>query len=120
MQIFRHQPGLSIRLHQDQAGRARRLPGSKVKAKVANVGAPLGVQHHVVAMKRRQRRQISHLCQNVAIKPQQTPIRHRHQQQFPIGQPTQTGRLTRHRHHGFTTTRHVHPLHAMSVKVREP
>ena len=92
----------------------------QVKTKVADVGAPFCIDHHVVAMKSGKCTQVRHFNEPSRIKSHQLSIDHRNDEQSPIRQPAESRRLVRHFDHDMRTTIAINAHHLMREKIREP
>ena len=71
--------------------------GVEVEAEVADVGAALGVDHHVVAVERGEPAQLGVGGERaVGLPPQEPAVGHGDHEQAPVGQPPQARRLPGH------------------------
>jgi hypothetical protein len=77
-----------------QRGRCKRFPTHQVETEVADVGASLVVDHHVVQVAGRVPAQVGVGDQAaVGLAAQDPAVAHRDHQQPPVGQPAEAGRL---------------------------
>ena len=67
-----------------------------VPAEVADVGAAMPVDHHVVRVERRDAGEIGMDGDAAAVDAEQLPVGHRDDEHSPIGQPAEARRLRRH------------------------
>ncbi len=87
----------TIGFDRDQHGFARLLTGVDVETEVADVRASDAVDDHVVALRRRDRRQVGVQDERaVGLEAQHTPIAHRHDEHAPVGQPSEARWLLGH------------------------
>jgi hypothetical protein len=111
---------LAVRRHQDQDGRPDRRLAGQIETEVADISAAMPVDHHVIAMKRRERGQVGHHYQAVRILAQQAPVCHRHHQQPPVGQPAQTGWLTGQLEHHLRLAIDADAHYLVRIKIGKP
>ncbi len=85
--------GFAVGVDAHDAGRAWVLRLAVIEPEVADPGAPVGADHHVVAVAMGEPGEIGVEGEAAGIEPQQLAIEHRDHQQAPVGQPAQPGRL---------------------------
>ena len=84
--------GAAVRVHAHEDGRPRRLARHHVEAEVADVGPPLVVDDHVVAVAGRQlfeARELDQVAAAGVLLAEQAAVAHRHGQQAPVRRPAQ-------------------------------
>ena len=120
VRLHQHEIGLGvIRQHRTHAPHAQFMV--QIEAKVADVGAALAIDHHVVAQMRGVVRQIGMQRQpSIRPAPPHLPLAHGDEQQRTIGHPPQPRRLVIEFQFDPVIARHVHRTDGVAVEVAEP
>jgi hypothetical protein len=109
-----------VRKDERERGRPRRHARLEVVAKVADVGAAVHIDDHVVAVERGDATQIGHDTEAGRIEPQQAAVGHRDDEQPPIGEPAEARRTSGNFDDRLAATSEIHREHAVVVHVRDP
>ena len=111
---------LAVRGDEDQVGVAGRATAVQIPAEVAHVCATLAIHHHVVAVEAGQAGEIGVLGLPArGVDTQELSIAHRHDEQAPIGQPAEPGRIVGDAGDRLPLPGSVDGQHALRVHVGE-
>ena len=109
----------AVRVDAGQHGGARLLAGMAIEAEIADIGAALRVDHHVVAEPCREGAEFR-LDRELAVgKAHQPSVGHAHDQHRAVGPPAQPGRPARHLDDRLGLAGFVDGADLVDVEVRE-
>mgnify|MGYP003349271073 CR=1 FL=1 len=86
----------AVGVHPDEHGRHRGRAAVEVEPEVADVGAAGRIDDHVVAVERRERREVREGDERTVPDPQHAPVPHRDDEEVPVRVPAEARRPLGH------------------------